>query len=141
MIEVEFEIPIEDKCPCCGAEETRLTRFVYQDGDAFAVYYAKFTKNHGEKVAYGLIGLGKWGEGGKPIDRTAFSFKIWANGDNYQVGLTDKNESPWKEVDFLGKILDRKEGLVHPFIKDVFHITDHMVTEDKVIVDYLNNRD
>ena len=137
MIEIEFETPIEDKCVCCGEEEIRLTRFVYQDGDAFAVYYAKFTKNHDDKVVYGLIGLGAWGEGAEPFDRIAFSFKIWTNNDNYQVGLTDREESPWKEVDFLGKILDRQEGLTHPFIKDVFHITDHMVTDDKVIVDYL----
>jgi hypothetical protein len=137
MIEIEFENPIKDKCVCCGEEEIRLTRFVYQDGDAFAVYYAKFIKNHGDKVVYGLIGLGEWGEGTESLDRTAFPFKIWANKDNYQVGLNSKEESPWKDVDFLGKILDRLEGLTHPFIKDVFHITDHMVTEFKVIVDYL----
>jgi hypothetical protein len=138
MIEIEFETPKEHKCVCCGEEEIRLTRFVYRDGNAYAVYYAKFTKTHEDKLVYGLIGLGAWGEGAKPMDRTAFSFKIWTKEDNYQVALTDKEESPWKKLEFLGKILDRQEGLTHPLIKEVFILTDHMVTDDKVIVDYFN---
>ena len=141
MIEIEFESPIEDICKCCGQEEIRLTRFVFQNGDAFAVYYAKFTKNHENKMVYGLIGLGAWGEGAEPSDRTAFAFKVWTNDVNYQVGLIDKAESPWNEVEYLGKILDRKEALNHPWIKDVFHITDHIVTDDKPIVEYLQIRD
>ena len=136
MIEIEFETPTVDKCDCCGQEEVRLTRFVYQNGDAFAVYYAKFTKTHQDKVVYGLIGLGKWGEDGAQSDRIAFPFKIWTKQDNYQVGLVDKEESPWKDVEYLGKILDREDALNHPWIKDVFHITDHMVRDDKVIAEY-----
>ena len=40
MIDIEFENPIIDKCECCGEELMTLTGFVYQNGDAFAVYYA-----------------------------------------------------------------------------------------------------
>jgi len=138
MIEIEFEDPIIDKCDCCGDEMVRLTRFVYQNGDAFAVYYAKFTKTHDDKVVYGLISVGGWGEGTGPDDRLAFPFRIWTNEENYQIGLTGKEESPWKDVDFLGQILDRQEALLHPWLKDVFHITDHIVIDDKIIVDYFN---
>ncbi|MGG9963555.1 hypothetical protein [Ferruginibacter sp. SUN106] len=136
MIEIEFEDPIIDKCECCGKDMVRLTRFVSQDGDAFAVYFAKFTRNHDDRVLYGLISLGEWGEGSLPENRTAFPFKIWVNADNYQVGLTNKEESPWSNEEYLGKILDRKEALIHPWIKDVFHVTDHMVRDDKEIVEY-----
>ncbi len=138
MIEIEFEEPNMAKCECCKNESVSLTRFVYNNGDAHAVYYAKFTKGHDDKVVYGLIGLGEWGEGGEPKDRTAFPFRIWTNEENYQVGLTDKDESPWGHVDFLGEILDREEALEHPWIKEVFHLTDHMVTDDKNIIEYLN---
>ena len=136
MIEIEFETPTVDKCECCGQEEVRLTRFVYQNGDAFAVYYAKFTKHHSDKVVHGLIGLGEWGDGKGPKDRIAFPFRIWTNQNNYQVGLTNKNESPWSEVEYLGQILNRQDSLIHPWIKDVFHITDHIVTDDKIILEY-----
>jgi len=137
MIEIEFENPTVDKCACCGEEMVTLTRFVYQDGDAFAVYYAKFTKSHKDRVVHGLISVGGWGEGTTPRDRIAFPFVIWTNAENYQVTLTDKEKSPWKDIELLGQILDRHEALVHPWLKDIFHITDHLVADDKIIADYL----
>jgi hypothetical protein len=136
MIEIKLEVPKKEKCECCENTTTRLTRFVYQDGDAFAVYYVLFTDGHEEKVAYSLIGLGEWGEGGEPEMRTAFAVKIWNNDDNWAVTVTDKDESPWSHVDFLGNILDREEALAHPWIKDVYHITDHIVAEDQPVIEF-----
>jgi len=136
MIKIEFENPTVDKCECCGQEMVRLTRFVYQDDNAFSVYYAKFTRTHDDKVVYGLISLGEWGEGTEPIDRIAFPFRIWTNDTDYQIGLVDCKDSPWHDVEYLGRILDRQEALKHNWLKDVFHITDHIVRDDKVIIDY-----
>lgn len=136
MIEIEFGEPLTATCDCCGREILTLTRFVHLNGSAFAVYYAKFTQGHQDKIVYGLIGLGEWGEGSEPEDRIAFPFKIWTTETDYEVGLVDAKESPWKDVTYLGRIINRDDGLKHPWIKDVFHITDHMVTDDKVIVDY-----
>lgn len=136
MIEIEFEDPKQEKCECCGNIATRLTRFVYQDGDAFAVYYVLCTEGHEDKVAYSLIGLGEWGEGGEPEMRTAFAVNIWDNNDNWAVTVTDKEESPWSHVEFLGKIVNREEALQHPWIKDVYHITDHIVAEDQPVIEF-----
>jgi len=136
MIEIEFEEPKKQQCECCGNTTTRLTRFVYQDGDAFAVYYALFTEGHEDKVAYTLIGLGEWGAGGEPEMRTAFAVNIWDNDDNWAVTVTDKEGSPWRHVDFLGKIIDRAEALQHPWISDVYHITDHIVAEDQPVIEF-----
>jgi hypothetical protein len=138
MIEIEFEEPTIDKCNCCGSNIVRLTRFVYQNDDAFAVYYAKFVTGHDEKIVYGLISLGDWGEGAEPKDRLAFPFRIWLKENDFQVGLVDREDSPWKDVEYLGQILDRKDALLHHWIKDVFHITDHMVEDDKLIVNYFS---
>ncbi|MGI9204459.1 MAG: hypothetical protein ACR2Q3_10640 [Woeseiaceae bacterium] len=118
----------------------RLTRFVYQDGDAFAVYYAAFTDGHSEKSLNGLVGLGEWGDDDAGSDtRRAFPFRIWLDGENFKVGLTDASESPWSDVAFMGRILDRDEALADEWIKDVFHITDHMVSEDPDIVRYFDD--
>ena len=138
MIEIEFEEPTVSRCECCGKEQCRLTRFVYKNGDAHAVYYADFIKGHEEKVVTGIISLGEWGEGGEPEDRLAFPFRIWTKEGNYQVGLTDKKFSPWSHIEFLGRILDREEALSHEWIQEVFHITDHIVAEDKEVIDYLS---
>jgi len=140
MIEIEFEEPTEEICECCGNTTVRLTRFVYQDGDAFAIYYAQFTKAHEEKRLSGLIGLGEWGDDDVgPEARLGFPFQIWIDEENYQVGLVDAEESPWSHVTFMGRILDREEALKHEWIEDVFHITDHMVTDDKEIVEYFSD--
>ena len=136
MIRIECEAPTTSRCPCCGNVTLRLTRFVYSDDNAHAVYYAAFTPGHAEKRLCGLIGLGEWGEGSQPADRVAFPFEIRTNHDNFQVGLTNAADSPWRDVQFLGRVLDRAESLLHPRIRDVFHITDHMVTDDKAIAEY-----
>ncbi|GGC65193.1 hypothetical protein [Undibacterium terreum] len=135
MLRIEFEEPHESVCKCCQNTITRLTRFVYQDDDAFAVYFAQFTRGHDDKHLRGIISLGEWGndEVG-PEARVAFPVRIWLNGDNFQVGMVDAADSPWSHETFLGRILDRKEALAHEWINDVFHITDHMVMDDKEIV-------
>ncbi len=137
MLKIEFEEPTTELCTCCGKETIRLTRFVYENADAFAIYYIKFTKDHEEKIATGIISIGDWGTDEEPINRFSFPFKIWTKEDHYQIGLIDSKESPWKH-EMLGKILDRKEALQHPWIKDVFHITDHIVVEDKEVVEYFS---
>ena len=141
MIEIEFENPVEEICECCGNTTIRLTRFVYQNDCAFAVYYAQFTKAHSERRLSGLVGLGEWGDDEVgPESRIAFPFQIWIDGENFQVGLVNAEDSPWSHVTFMGKILNREEALHHEWLKDVFHITDHMVTDDEVIVNYFTEK-
>jgi len=135
MIKIEFEKPNIEACDCCGKETKKLTRFVYKDDDAFAIYYIKFTKDHEKKIATGIISIGDWETDEEPKNRFSFPFRIWTNSDNFQVGLIDKEDSPWKQS-LLGKILDRKDSLKHPLISEVFHITDHIVVEDKEVVAY-----
>lgn len=136
MIRIEFEEPNVEVCNCCNNEIIRLTRFVFKDEDAFAVYYLKFTRGHDDKFVTGIISIGDWGTD-YPKNRFAFPFRIWTNDNNYQVGLMDKDESEWQQ-DLLGTILDRKDALNHSWIKEVFHITDHIVDEDKILIEYFN---
>ena len=137
MLRSEFEASTESVCECCQNTTVKLTRFVYQDDNAFAVYYAQFTPGHDAKRLSGIIGLGEWGNDELgPESRLAFPFQIWLNGDNFQVGLVDAADSPWREVTFLGRILNREEALGHKWLDDVFHITDHIVTEDPDVVKF-----
>jgi hypothetical protein len=142
MLRIEFDEPKKSLCECCGNTTTKLTRFVYRDDNAYAVYYLRFTKGHPERSASGLIGLGEWGgEESSPEQRTAFAFELWQDENNFNVGIVDKEDSPWGDVSFLGRILDREEALKHEWIDEVFHVTDHIVTEDKEIVQFFNHND
>ncbi len=50
--------------------------------------------------------------------------------------IVNAEESPWHDATNIGQMLNRDEALAHPWIEDVFHITDHMVTDDPAIKAY-----
>ncbi|CAD7374652.1 hypothetical protein [Xanthomonas arboricola] len=137
MIAIEFEPPSVSSCECCGKETVRLTRFVTDDGNAHAVYYIQYTPGHEPEHISGLISLGEWGESASPADRIAFPFRLWATEGTYNVGLTDAAESPWSKATFLGAVLDRAQALNHPWCKEVFHITDHITSQDPEAIAFL----
>lgn len=136
MIEIEFEDPHYETCECCGNTTVKLTRFVYANDEAFAIYYIRFTKEHDDKNVLGIISLGEWGIDEIPESRTSFLFRLWFTNENYNVSIIDGKESPWQS-EILGKILSREEALQHPWIDNVFHITDHIVDEDSEVIKYL----
>lgn len=140
MLTFEFEPPKQaEPCVCCGGRTTALTRFVYRDGDAYAIYYAQFSVDHPKRVVVATVSLGEWGEDSTPEQRVAFAFEIRANKNEYQVGLIDAKGSPWRESILIGRTLNRSEALTHPLINELFHITDHIVIEDASIHQYLNS--
>lgn len=135
MIEIELGDPIEPfVCECCGGKTYRLTRFVYQDGDAFAVYYAKYSDMHPDQGVEAIISLGEWGEGSTPQQRKAFAVILFEL-DDAQMGVQvkDARESAWHDVEIIGQKMSREEALADPWIKDAFHITDHMFADDPAI--------
>jgi hypothetical protein len=54
------------------------------------------------------------------------------------VEVLDAAQSPWFEAKIIGRTLNRAEALKHPLLPEVFHITDHMVVEDKPLKAYLD---
>ena len=138
MITIESEEPHESRCECCCSKMFRVTGFVYKDGDAFAVYYAQFAYAHGERRVNGIIALGNWSEAGSREDRVSFPLQIWEDESNLNVSLVNADESPWSHVAVLGRILDREQALRHEWLQEVFHVTEHMTSEDPEIRKYFS---
>jgi len=138
MLTFGLEEPSSSKCECCGGVTTSLTRFVYEDGNAYAIYYARFGLDHDPRVVEAVVSVGEWGEGSGPWDRVAFSLRLRATEGEYQVTVVDAAESPWEGIELLGRILDRADALEHERLDEIFHITDHMVRDDPPLRDYLN---
>ncbi len=113
MIRIECEEPVKEVCDCCGGTIIRLTRFVYEDGDAFATYYGLFSDNHPAREVKLAVSLGEWGEGSSPKDRRSFALVLGDNESEYQVKIVDAEESPWQGVGVIGQMLDRDEALRH----------------------------
>ena len=123
-------------CDCCGGMTTTLTRFVHKDGDAHAVYLAKFSDNHPEHVAGLVIGLGEWGSDTVPSNRVAFAMSLQVCDEEWEVSVVDGTSSGWSNTQFLGRLLSRAEALSHPLLADAFQITDSIVVDDNVIASY-----
>ena len=141
MLTIEHGEPIEPThCADCGGFTTTLVRFVYQDGDAYAIYYARYSDNHplGEMAL--AVGLGDFTEGSTPGDRVSFALKMRLVDGKYEVMVVDPEQSPWQKATTIGRMLTRAEALAHPRIKDVFHITDHMTTDDPAIKAFFEAR-
>ena len=138
MLTIKCEEPYERACACCGGVTVTLTRFVYEDGDAAGAYLARFGREHPERVVVALVSVGPWGDSTGPWDRVAFPMRLWSADDAHQVGLTDRAESPWHDVELFGRILDRAEALADERVQQAFHISDHMVADDALLRDYLN---
>lgn len=136
-ISIEQDPPRTSECGCCGGTTTHLTRFVYRDGDAYAVYYAAFSDDHDDGVVSVLIGLGEWGEDALPDERVAFAAKIRTSSGQFEVMIVGRDDALWRDVTFLGEILSRAEALAHPRLKDVFELTDRIVHEDDEVHAYL----
>lgn len=107
-----------------------LTRFVYKDGDAFAIYYACFSSSHPERIVDAVVSIGDWGIDTEPVNRCAFAVRIRSGTESYEVMLTDAGSCRWSDVDLLGRKLSRDEARAHHWVDDVFHITDHMCADD-----------
>jgi hypothetical protein len=143
-VTIELADRTEDECSCCGGRLIRLTRFVHRDGAAHAVYYGDFSPDHPERSVRVVLSMGEWAgwDGGKaPAARVAFALRIRATEAEFQVMVVDAVESPWHDVKALGKMLNRKNALAHPWIQEVFHITDHIVTQDRDVKEYLEGQD
>lgn len=141
MLSADFEPPIEGEvCSCCGGRTTRLVRFVYQDGDAYAVYHAQYSDNHPKRLVLATVSIGGWGEGATPQDRVAFALELRTTRGQFEVMVLSAEDSPWRESQVLGHTLDREPALKHPRIGEVFAITDFMVSEDLQLRQYLEGK-
>ena len=137
-LEIEFSPPNRDgPCPCCGGTTVRLTRFVYRNGDAHAVYFATYSNNHENHEIAMLVSLGEWGDGSDPTQRVAFYCRVRPTDTSYEVMLGDGGSSPWGDAEVVGKLLSQAEARVHPWKASAFEILDEAVLSDRHLKGYL----
>jgi hypothetical protein len=117
-------------CVCCGAKAPSVVGFVYADGDAFAVYYAGWTEGHRPAKVSLIIGLGDWDDEATPEDRRSFGLRCWVEDDEVRFEVQEPAASRYGENEYLGRMLSRSAALADPELADVFHIAEHISTED-----------
>lgn len=136
--EIEMSDPSASHCECCGGLTVRLTRFVFRDGDAFAVYYARYSNNHPENLVDFLVSIGEWGEGSRPDQRASFFCRVRPANGSYEVMLGDAAESAWGEAEIIGQKLSREQALRHPLKATAFEVLDQAFETDRSLAGFLS---
>jgi len=127
-------------CTCCGNKTLTVHGFVYNDNNAYAVYFASWTLGHRERGVSMAIGLGEWGDGSSPEKRRSMGLECRTTGDQYQFVVIEPEQSPWGKSEFLGRMLPREKALDDIQIKEFFQIADHIIQEDPRVRAFLNQR-
>jgi hypothetical protein len=117
-------------CECCGAKAPSVVGFVYDDGDAYAVYYAGWTEGHQRGRVSMIIGLGDWSDEATPEDRRSFGLRCWVEGDALQFEVQGPSASRYGDNDYLGRMLSRSAALTDPELAEVFHVAEHIAEDD-----------
>src|SRR4030042_2199548 len=108
-------------CPCCGTLCEVFYGFVYKDGDAYAVYHAMFSKDHPEKVVTMAVEFGNWDENATRNNRYAIGMDARVTEKEIQFAFLEPGQSPWGGSSTMGRMLSRKEALVHSNREEFFH--------------------
>lgn len=135
--EIELSEPAASRCDCCDGLTVRLTRFVCRAGDAFAIYYARYSSNHPDHELAILVSLGEWGEGSTPAQRVAFYCRVRPLDASYQVMLGDAASSAWSDVELVGEKLSREQALRHPWKATAFELVDEAFLGDPSLRGFL----
>ena len=137
MLEIESAPPESATCQCCGAPVTYLTRFVSLHGSAYAIYCVHLSAAHSPGFLPVLVSIGDWADDAPSSRRQSFFLHIRETDSQYVVDIRSADESPWNRAGFFGRTLDRQEALRHPRLAEVFHITDHIATQDALAIEFL----
>ena len=137
MIEIECEPATYYDCDCCGGITTQLTRFLFLDDEAHAIYYAGFTDGHADREVQLVISLGEWGDDSGPDDRVAFALVLRPARSTAAIVVVDAGESPWDGADVIGAVLTLEEALEHPWLEEVKRLAAHIALEDPQVNEFL----
>jgi len=138
MFEIEFESPKTEPCDCCDNSATRLTRFVFKDGEPFGVYYVLFTHGHTEKIASAYISVGNWDEEATPEMRSAFPIYITQDGDDWAFEFVTSSDSKWGDIELLGPVPADDAADASPLKADALVVAELMMQEDKMLLAYFS---
>lgn len=125
-----------DSCRHCQKGFTVSRGSVYDEGDGASIYLAALHECGGGRAAHVAVAVKA---GYQEFTETcAASMQIVDGGANFDVSLVDPEYSPWKDVNYLGRMLRQSEVIDSPLKNTFFHIADHIVWENPTINEYLS---
>jgi len=111
------------QCPHCGNPSRTVWGYVFADGNAHAVYYARWTPGHLERGAQLLLSFGEWGDGSRLETRRAVGLECRMGTDVPSFMVVDAPSLPWSD-EMLGRKLSREETMSTEAASTAFAIAD-----------------
>ena len=126
VIRIEPEEPVkENPCATCGGTNRLMHGYVYDDEYAHGIYFLEWCDgDHPHPIAWLTIGLGAFGDGTNASDRNSFCIEWRAEG------MRLAEEPARDRPELLGAFLPRDVALNMPNVDQLWHVADHVVTDD-----------
>jgi hypothetical protein len=138
MLEIEIgEDAAPSTCACCGVESRVGHGFIYNNKDAYAVYYVGWTPLHRERGVTLAVAIGEWGDGSAAKDRTCFGLEVHEGERQVLIRFIEPEESPWSSTEVLGPMISRNDSLNHNASTDVLRVAEYIVREHPSVREFL----
>ena len=130
---------VEHACPDCGEPFQRVTGFVHDDGDAYAVYFASCHHHGGHEAWIDVIFSKTWEDDAD--DHETFGCRVGpVEGQSDPAASLVTAGVPFGDSPVFGRKLTREEALVHDRLSDFWTVVDHVLTNDRVVRDHVFGR-
>jgi hypothetical protein len=124
-------------CTGCGGETRTWRGYVYEEGDAFAIYFAQYSPGHADRVLALDVAIGDWNEDIPPETRRRVGLHVRAHETEYRFTVADPEEWLWSESDPFGRLMARDEAVNHPQIDRFYRVAEFVIGSDPRINSYL----
>ena len=124
-------------CPDCGRPFRSVRGFVYEDGDAYAVYHAMLQTGHPSTVVEFALSLGDRSEKATGADRTRIGIRVWPLDDKLHMHINNPSESAWGDSETFGQMADRRDVLDTPLEEDALRTIEFVIDHDRRIAEHL----
>jgi hypothetical protein len=124
-------------CADCGRPFSSVHGFLYEDGNAYAVYHAMLQKDHPSAVVDLAVSFGSWAEEATAADRTRIGMRVWPEGDELKMHINDAGESARGDSDTFGQIAGRGQVLGTPMEQEALRTVEFVIAHDSRVEDHV----
>jgi hypothetical protein len=124
-------------CEDCGRSFSTVHGFLYEEGDAYAVYHALLQRDHPMTVADLALSIGSWDEDATAASRKRIGIRVWPEADELKLHIASPDESSWGDSETFGKMVDRSDILGTPLEQEAVRSAEFVIGHDSRVRDHL----
>jgi hypothetical protein len=124
-------------CPDCSRPFSSVHGFLYDDGNAYAVYHAILQRDHPATVVDFALSFGSWTEQATAADRTRVGIRVWPEDDELKMHVNDPGKSAWGDSETFGEMAGRGDVLGTPLEQEALSAVDFVIAHDSRVDDHL----